>query len=58
MTDVGRSTDRWLASENIKHYEKKIQETKDESRRRILRGLIEEERDKLGKPDEPEARHA
>ena len=56
MTDIQKSTGRWLASENIKNYEKKIQETQDENGRGVLRRLIEEEHNKLGKLDQSDWR--
>jgi hypothetical protein len=56
VTDIQNSTDRWLASENIKNYEKKFQETQDENGRGVLRRLIEEEHNTLGKLDQSDWR--
>jgi len=44
--------DRWIAAENICRFQVKLAETKDESERRVLRDLIEREREKLGKPSD------
>ena len=39
--------ERWVAAENIRRFQAKFQEAKDEAERRILRDLIKREEEKL-----------
>ena len=39
--------DRWIAAENIRRFQAKLEETHDEVERRVLRDLIKEEQAKL-----------
>jgi hypothetical protein len=41
--------ERWIAAQNIQHFEGKLEQEKDEGQRRVLRDLIEREREKLRK---------
>ena len=43
---------RWLALENIKRYQKQLEETHDEDARKALRRLLNEENKKLQGRDE------
>lgn len=51
MADKQFPDNNWIALENIRRFQKQIEETKDEDKLRILHGLLHEETRKLHKSD-------
>ena len=39
--------EKWMVLDNIKRFERQLEETPDEAKRRVLRALLQEERRKL-----------
>ena len=51
MVEGGNNLDKWLTFENIKRYQKKLEEARDEEQRRMLHALISAELKNLAKTD-------
>ena len=41
--------DRWIAAQNIERFQRRLEQEQDETQRRVLRDLIQQEREKLSK---------